>query len=143
MFIWIVSATKKSETLILKIILLSFYAFSDELVHANTPLDDDKNEDGIMNHESRLITEFGLFHQYHLICNNQEHWSKNIWDQMYNEKEMKTLRYYLNYRCVAIYTHLTKPTSEQVSFPRQLSYQQKLSKTSSLRARKKSMLTSI
>ena len=90
--------------MILKIILLSFYAFSDELVHANTPLDDDKNEDGIMNHESLLITEFGLFHQYHLICNNQEHWSKNIWDQMYTEKEMKTLRYYLNYRCVAIYT---------------------------------------
>ena len=49
------------------------YAFSDELVHANTPLDDDKNEDGIMNRERLFITEFGLFHQYHLICINQEH----------------------------------------------------------------------
>ena len=57
-----------------------------------------------MNRERLFITEFGLFHQYHLICINQEHWSENIWDQMYNEKEMKTLRYYLNYRCVAIYT---------------------------------------
>ena len=63
-----------------------------------------------------LITGFGLFHQYLLICINQKLWSKNIWDQMNNEKEMKTLRHCLNYRCVAIYTpHTTNKWTSVIS----------------------------
>ena len=50
-----------TKNMINKNILLHLYVFSDELVHANTPLDDDKNEDGIMNRERHIITEFGFF----------------------------------------------------------------------------------